>query len=103
MGSKADDVSHGGAAAAVLLDALTADMKRDSTHDVKETKDEVASGAEAAGKFCSIGTAASDLLRVIGRYLDDPRRTAWRRSCASVSSLMPACSQTAPMIGACLF
>ena len=60
MGSKADDVSHGGATAAVLLDDPATEEKRDGLSVVNESKDEAARSAEAAGKFGSIGAPPSE-------------------------------------------
>ena len=60
MGSKADDVSYGGATAAVLLDDPSTEEKRDGPCVVRESKDETARSAEAAGKFGSIGAPPSE-------------------------------------------
>ena len=74
MGSKADDVSHSSATAAVFLDDPPAERKRDGTCDMKEAKDETTRPSGAAGKFDSIGTTelAEGLLFACHRKI--PRR-----------------------------
>ena len=96
MGSKADDVSHGGATAAVLLDDPATEMKRDGSCVVNESKDKAARSAEAAGKFGSIG--APHLRSFCVSSEDTSTTQGGLRGGGVVSAPLPTCSQTAPMI-----
>lgn len=96
MGSKADDVSRGGATTAVFLDDPPTDMKRVGAYDVKETR-----AVEAAGKFLvrSAHPPPSFCVSSEDRYLDDQ---GGLRGGEVASSLLPACSQAVPMLGVLL-
>ena len=95
MGSKADDVSHGGATAAVFLDDLATEEKREGACDAEESKDEATRSAEAAGKFGSIGAPTS---KAFACHRKIPRRP--KEDCveAELLLLLPTCGQSAPLI-----
>ena len=74
MGSKADDVSHGSATAAVFLDDPPAERKLDGINDAKEAKEETTRATGAAGKFGSIGTPNWRKLLLFACHRKIPRR-----------------------------